>query len=388
MLINQLPKCDFASFRIIAKTVYLHVAELAMEDTTTNDHTDANIRILTAREHILKRPFMYVGGKGFPGYLSMIAYVLEDLLEAHEEEVLIEAEFYPGNRTVLKLKGITLPHLEEYLVAFLEGDPVNSEKFGLGIPVLCTLSALIEIRISHADKSFVFNGKNGVLETAVAPADQQEGMDIYFTCDTEIFGQFDVDYNAMNLLFRKFAFLTPSLKVISTDLMSDELQRNVYHFPKGIFDEMDQQVAQLKYGGLAMRLDIEGESGAYKYQVSIAYVQLWPESTFIKTYAAFTETIWGGSLEQGVLDGLLLAFRESFAAKEPELKLTKKKLKKQLLVIAAVQGSKLVFTGSIKAALGMPRIRKDVKALVSEKVKAHLAANPGVTDELLEIFIY
>ncbi len=361
-----------------------------MEDKEINSYSEGSIQVLTMREAILKRPGMYIGNPDLRGYNQMIAYLLEDLLDENEGDVLFEAEFHPKKRTSLKIRHVQLQPLIDYLAEFaVDFEQGRPALIRFGLPVLCTLSEFTEVGIDHAGERIVFKGINGVLETTRTPSEAKEEMiSIDFVCDKKIFKDFEIDYDIVNLLFRRFAILNPSLKIISTDLSSAEMQRNVYCFPGGIFKEMDYQEAQLKYSGLKMRLDLEERINGYDYQISIAYGELWPETTVIRTYAANIETFLGGSLEDGVLDGLLSAMRQLISENQLDFVLNKKELKRQLIMIAAVKGPAIVFSGSIKAALGMPQVRKAAKVLVSGKVKEYLAANPAIAEKMLEQFSY
>ncbi|MBL0079859.1 MAG: hypothetical protein IPP53_12340 [Bacteroidetes bacterium] len=68
----------------------------------------------------------------------------------------------------------------------------------------------------------------------------------------------------------------------------------------------------------------------------------------IKTYAGNYETYEGGSLNNGILGGIILAIKTIAEKENIEIKINRKLLKDQLIVIAAVRGEDLIFEGSIK----------------------------------------
>jgi DNA gyrase/topoisomerase IV subunit B len=115
----------------------------------------------------------------------------------------------------------------------------------------------------------------------------------------------------------------------------------------------------------------------------VSYQDIWLGQTQM-TYANNDALIFGGSLEQGVLDGLFLAVKQ--AANRQNIVVDKRKLKKHFILLAVIKGDNFMFYGSTKTKLYMPLVRQKIKKFVAEQTAVYFKDNDGLEREILDKF--
>lgn len=327
---------------------------------------------------------MYIGDLRLSGFKQMLEYLFEEIVEECFESPVFEIVFYKDNRLSIKIhnadtKGIIL-RLEQ-----LQTKDNIFEILGFGI--LISLSNDISIAIHDLPTIFLLSGRQGNFDIATSTSEEDKNVVIIsFTADKEIFKDFEIEYEQINGFLRQFAYLNSGLKIISIDKRTDELQKNVFNYPTGVFKQLDYFISQQAYGIPAFRIDIEAEIEKYSYKIGISYSNTWPDKSVFKTYAGNTETFLGGSLNSGILEGLILAIKGIAKMENVETVINKKNIKEQLIVIAAVKGEKFNFEGSTKRKLGMPELQKNTRKLVCEQVTKYFNLNPHAKEFVLYKF--
>lgn len=338
----------------------------------------------TWREHIRKRPAMYMGLTNVSGFTQVLEYFFEELLNDSLSNPVFEIELISITRLNIKLTNIDA---KKFLLRFNELYSKNKIQGALGLAILLALSSTILITINDSPAAILLQGKKDTNEIISSiEATGEKGIIIDYTIDNEILKDINLDYEVINNFLQQFAFLNPSLKIISTDKTTNELQRNIFYYPTGIFKQLDIHLLKQLYGVPRLKYYIEKDTGIYSYKIGLCYGNLWPEKTLIKSFAGNTETHLGGSLPDGVLAGLIQTIKY-FAKKEnTKINISKKLALEGLNLIAVVKGENLVFAGSTKIKLGMPKLRSEVKKIVFEEMTAYLDANPTVKEKLLDKF--
>lgn len=341
-------------------------------------------KIYKWKENIRKRPAMYIGDLRLTGFKQMLEYLLEEILDSCLENPIFEIVFFRENRITIQ---ITNADNQKILLRFGDLQTTDDQISSLGLGVFITLSSDISIAVNEPPTLIVLHGQKGDFEIVVKTSEEEEkNITIGYTADKETFKDFELVYEQVNSFLQQFAFLNPNLKIISTDKTTEELQRNIFHYPTGVFKQLDYLLSQQLYGIPSLRVDIEAHSEKYSYKIGISYSNIWLDKSFIKTYAGNIETYLGGSLNDGILEGLILSIRE-FARKENvDIVINRKLVKEQLVVIAAVKGQDFNFEGSVKRKLGMPTLKKEVRQIVSEQMTNYFEANPKAKENILYKF--
>ncbi|WP_462220605.1 hypothetical protein [Ferruginibacter sp.] len=114
-------------------------------------------------------------------------------------------------------------------------------------------------------------------------------------------------------------------------------------------------------------LTFDGKVNSNTYQIGLAYRTDWYPSPNAISFANDIHTVCGGSLVDGILDGLINACK--VYAKGNNLttfKINKKKFTNGLILICAVRGEEYRYGGSWKETLEDSVVRKQAKKLVSK----------------------
>ncbi len=340
---------------------------------------EEGIEEIKMSEHIRKRPGMYVGPLNVAGFNHMLELFFEELLKDCYKDPIFEIEFLPLNRFELKVINIDTAKL------FFRIEHLNS-KDSLGLAVFITLNSNISIS-TDLPISVILHGKNGnnkITKPATVP--EKSNIIIDYTLDTETFTEFSFSYEQTNIFLRQFAFLNPSLKIISIDRITEELQRNIFCYPTGIFKQLDFIVSKQLYGKPLLRVDIEKQTDKFFYQIGICYAYLYTDNAVVKSYAGNIETYLGGSLPDGIIAGLIKALKYTAQKENFEVAISKKLVLEDLNLIAAIKGEDLIFYGSTKRKLRMPKLRNEVKEIVFEEMIAYFESNPKIKENMVDKF--
>lgn len=328
-------------------------------------YTAQDIRTTTCQEAILKRPAMYLGNLDQRGCVRMIANVIRELLERHPGEIQLEIKLCHKGQILMSIQKIDFDLFQKSL----DGQDM------LDLLLLITLSSAVTIQLDLQDQSISFKGNKGILtQKMIAAVHPEEKVMIDFTPDPSIFEENELNYETLNTTLRRYALLNPRLEITSIE-QREQLQRNVFHYPKGIFQEMDFELSKLNYGEAVLRLDIEAEINYRSYTISICYTNTWPDKSLIKTYAG-DEALHKGSLQDGILDGIIAGAQ---SMTQEKIKTRAAIFKNHLFMIASVHSrTYLNHEGSYKGILKEPEIRKEVREIVAERMKVHLTLNPDL----------
>jgi DNA gyrase/topoisomerase IV subunit B len=341
-------------------------------------------KIYKWKEHIRKRPGMYIGDLRLTGFKQMLEYLFEEILKDCFENPIFEIAFFQDNKITIK---IINADTKKFLLRLDELQTTDDRISGLGLGVFITLSSDISIEIHDLPTLVVLFGQKGDFEiAATTSSEEQKCIIISYTADKEIFKDFELVYEQVNSFLCQFTFLNPNLKIISIDKTTDEFQRNVFYYPTGVFKQLDYFISQQPYGIPSLRVDIEANIEEYSYRIGISYSNIWLDKSVIKTYAGNIETYFGGSLNNGILEGLILSIRKIAQKENVDIVINRKLVKEQLIIIAAVRGEEFNFEGSMKRRLGMPKLQKDVRQLVCGQMTSYFDLNPKAAEAILHKF--
>lgn len=337
-------------------------------------------------ETIRKRPGMVVGVANSYG----IRYLLKSIIAGYLEDVAgisaIEITFNPDNHISIVISGVSLDELL-HEVAFLE-EITSAKNYKTGILIGLTNTLLVRI-IADTDMH-ILASHAGVYDITTRPvAGEANGIKLDFQLEPSIFKAYEANYQSVNKVLQQFASLNAGLKIISVDNRGD-LQRNVFYFRNGLADIFHYLLEKHEYSkrNSWLPLDIRTAINGYIYHILIRYHHIhssYPEP-YIRSFANNEPTLQHGSLVDGILKGLADAFEATGIAADADLKVTKKRIGKQLVLFASVKGEPLNRSASSKEELDMPEIKKDIRKYVRKSVMKHLENHPKDKKRMIEKF--
>jgi DNA gyrase/topoisomerase IV subunit B len=333
---------------------------------------------LTIIDHIKMRPAMYIGDLSIRGLKTMFRHFFDDILNNNRGNIEISIELKTDNLINLKVNNIDTDIFLKTI------DSLNAEKkfVSFGLPVIIALSEQIELTIAKKSLLLSLNAQNGVYKHAVSTSESEINfIEIDFKIDLTVFKDVILDYEILNQFIRRYALIYKNFKFVSIDSRKETKQVNIFEYPNGLSHQLDFKIGEQYYGKSFFRLDLNTRIEEYEYQICFSYQNVWLGQTYILTYANYDELIFGGSFEKGILEGITLALKKLVDKRQIEI--DKRKIKEQLILVAAIKGDNFDFCGSTKAKLNMPQVRKVIKEYVTEQILTYLSDKKDIEEEFI-----
>lgn len=332
-------------------------------------------------EHIRKRPAMYIGDLALQGFKNMLGYFFDEI-NSSAGQIPITVEFKKDNVVCIEVSQIDTQTIIELLQEIDKEVPVKL----LALPVIAALAEQIHITVQNPPSLVVLWGNKGSYQMAASTSQEKDQkLLIEFKIDFDIFNKFDLDYDILNDFIRKYAYLNSNFKIKCIDSRHDEIRINIYYYPNGISHLLDYKIGKQLYCNTSFRFDRKVKIDNYSFEISFAYLNVWLKHTDITSYAHNTELIFGGSLVEGILDGILTALKEVAAWQNKKVVINRKKIKEQLILIATVKGDEydFVFKGSLKGELDMPKMKKQIKDYIHLELINYFKCNESIATMML-----
>ena len=206
---------------------------MKIENNQTNYSDDA-IKTLDWKDHIRKRPGMYIGKLGDGTYADDGIYVLlKEVLDNSIDEFMmgfgktidvVLAEDHVKVRD--RGRGVPLGKVMDVSSKMNTGAKYDSKAFkksvglnGVGIKAVNALSSYFKI-ISFRDgecKEIEYSKANITKDAGIAPTDQENGTYVEFIPDREIFGEFRYKEEYIETLLKNYVFLNSGLTIVFND---------------------------------------------------------------------------------------------------------------------------------------------------------------------------
>lgn len=328
-------------------------------------------------EHIRKRPGMYIGSVDYSGFNELIHYLIQDFIETEFYEITFTLE--KNNRVIIESTGSkSLAFISD---AIKNVNDYKNAHFHLSIASLIALSDSLKIEID--DLPFL-NSHKGIFKIQNEIVNDASKIKFDFTIDKDIFKELDLNYLHLNTLLRRFAFFNSKVKIKSIDESSNELQINIFHYPKGLSEITDfELVKNFRYDSPFFKLKFDKKTD-FSYSVSLAFVGGWSLKPKIKMYANYKETILGGSLLDGILQGFKKFLKEETLKNNLKLNISNTKLKNHLLLYASVSGE-LSYLGSTRWKLGTPKVQLEIKEFIYHELKSYFINKKDKLADILDL---
>ncbi|SFN83449.1 DNA gyrase B [Chryseobacterium oleae] len=329
-------------------------------------------------EHIRKRPGMYIGALNHYGYQELLSYLIEDFIKSG----IYEITFLLKKKNQLIIEGSGTKTFLPFLDALKHLHDYKNEKFYLSLAGIVALSKYTRIEINgvHAFRSE--KGNPEFLED-VQHADFNR-IKIELIPDKEIFQDVILNYDLLNNFLRRFSFLNNQLKIKSIDQSKTEKQINIFHYPKGLSEIIDYELEKsFSYYSSVFKLNFEKKT-KFSYSLALAFVSSYWVKPKLKIYANYKETVLGGSLLDGIFQGLKKFLNEESSKRNLKLSIRTVKLQKHLCLYASVRGE-LTYLGATRWKLGTPKVQIEIKEFVYQELKLYFTDKESQVSGILDI---
>ncbi len=367
-------------------------------------YTAEQIQVLEGREHVRRRPSMYIGSTTTTGLHHLVYEVVDNAVDealASYATRIIVTLFADGSIQVDDNgRGIPVDmHKKEGLSA-LElvltrlnaggkfgggGYKVSSGLHGVGVSAVNFLSEKLEVWVHRGAKVHYMEFERGVPKGSVKVVGKTDhtGTVVRFWPDPQIFPDTKFDREVIQHRLREMAYLNKRLEIA----LADEALgfTNTFYFEGGIVSF----VRALNRGKVVINprpFYVDREVEGTQVEIALQY-----NDTFVENVLAFANTIHtieGGSHLTGfraALTNVLNRYaRKAGILKEQDPNLTGEDVREGLTAVVSVKVLDPQFEGQTKGKLGNAEVQGHVSIALTEGMGQYLEENPGDGRRIVE----
>ncbi len=354
--------------------------------STENIYNEESIKTLEWKEHIRKRPGMYIGKLGDgtsrdDGIYILLKEVMDNSIDEYMMGFGKKIEITVSDQKVRVRdygRGIPLGKVVDVVSKMNTGAKYDSKVFkksvglnGVGIKAVNALSTDFIIR-SFRDgqvKEAVFNQGHMMADHRLAKTEEKNGTEIIFTPDRELFGNFHFFSEYIEAQVRNYVYLNSGLSLI--------FNGERYYSKNGLRDLLE---ANMTGPGLYPIIHLKGED----IEAAITHGAQYGEEYYSFVNGQYTTQ--GGTHLQAFREGLVKTIRE-FYKKDFD----SSDIHTSIIAAISVKVEEPVFESQTKTKLGSreigpngPTVRNFVVDFVKTKLDNFLHKNQETTDLLLK----
>ena len=378
----------------------------------SNEYGADQIQILEGLEAVRKRPGMYIGSTSSRGLHHLVYEIVDNSVDEalagfcdtiqvfiNEDNSITVIDNGRGIPVGINHKA-GLPAVEVVFTILHAGGKfggggykVSGGLHGVGASVVNALSDWLEVEIYQDCKVYKQRYERGHVCYPLKVIDDCEegktGTKVSFKPDASIFQETTVfEFDVLKQRLREMAFLTKGLKIILSDLRTEEGQEPVvreFHYEGGI----KEFVTYLNKSKTPLYNDImyfEGSKNNVYVEVAMQHNDSYTESSY--SFVNNINTPEGGTHLVGFRNALTKTFndyaRSNKLLKDSEANLTGDDIREGLTAIVSVKIEDPQFEGQTKQKLGNTEARSAVDGIVSEQLTYFLEQNTVVAKTICE----
>src|SRR5437899_5156091 len=367
-------------------------------------YTAEQIQVLEGREHVRRRPSMYIGSTSTTGLHHLVYEVVDNAVDealAGYAHRIVVTLFADGSVQVDDDgRGIPVDiHKKEGLSA-LElvmtrlnaggkfgggGYKVSSGLHGVGVSAVNFLSQKLEVWVHLGGKVYHQAYERGVPKAAVKAIGKtdRKGTIVRFWPDPQIFPDVTLDREVIRHRLREMAYLNKRLEIA----LSEEAPAitSTFYFEGGIVSFV-RALNRGKAVVNSMPCSVDREIEGTQVEVALQY-----NDTFVENVIAFANTIHtieGGSHLTGFRSALTNVLnryaRKATILKESDPNLTGDDVREGLTAVISVKVLEPQFEGQTKGKLGNAEVQGHVSTALTEGLTQYLEENPSEGRRIIE----
>jgi DNA gyrase subunit B len=367
-------------------------------------YTAEQIQVLEGREHVRRRPSMYIGSTSTQGLHHLVYEVVDNAVDealAGYARKIVVTLFADGSCQVDDDgRGIPVDvHKKEGLSA-LElvmtrlnaggkfgggGYKVSSGLHGVGVSAVNFLSEKLQVWVHRGGKVYHQEYERGVPKSSVKPVGKTDhtGTVVRFWPDPQIFPDTKLDHGVIEHRLREMAYLNKRLEISLDD--ENLGYRTTFYFEGGVVAfvrALNRDKAVVNDPPFYVDREVEGT------QVEIA---LQYNDTFVENVIAFANTIHtieGGTHLTGFRSALTNVLnryaRKAGILKEQDPNLSGEDVREGLTAVISVKVIEPQFEGQTKGKLGNAEVQGHVSLALTEALTQYLDENPSDGRRIVE----
>ncbi len=367
-------------------------------------YTAEQIQVLEGREHVRRRPSMYIGSTSSTGLHHLVTEVVDnavdEALAGHAHRVLVTLHADGSCEVEDDGRGIPVDIHKKEGISALElvltrlnaggkfgggGYKVSSGLHGVGVSAVNFLSEKLEVWVHLGGKIHHEEFARGVPKGGVKVVGKTDhtGTIVRFWPDPEIFPDTKFDHSIIEHRLRELAYLNKRLLIALND---ENLGfAKTFYFEGGIVSF----VRALNRGHAVVNptpFYVDREIESTQIEIAVQY-----NDTFVENVLAFANTIHtieGGSHVTGFRSALTNVLnryaRKAGILKESDPNLTGEDVREGLTAVISVKVLEPQFEGQTKAKLGNAEVQGHVSLALTEGLTQYLEENPSEGRRVVE----
>src|SRR5581483_4367897 len=367
-------------------------------------YTAEQIQVLEGREHVRRRPSMYIGSTSAAGLHHLVTEVVDnavdEALAGHAHHVIVTLHADGSCEVDDDGRGIPVDIHKKEGVSALElvltrlnaggkfgggGYKVSSGLHGVGVSAVNFLSEKLEVWVHRGGKVHYEEFERGVPKGGVKVLGKtnRTGTIVRFWPDPQIFPDTHFDHGVIEHRLREMAYLNKRLLIALKDEVAGYTK--TFYFEGGIVAfvrglNRDKQVVN------SQPFYVDREVEGTQIELAVQY-----NDTFVENVLAFANTIHtmeGGTHLTGFRSALTNVLnryaRKAGILKESDPNLTGEDVREGLTAVISVKVLEPQFEGQTKAKLGNAEVQGHVSLALTEGLTQYLEENPSEGRKIVE----
>ncbi|MFO0837204.1 MAG: DNA gyrase subunit B [Phycisphaerae bacterium] len=360
-------------------------------------YDESKVQVLDDREHVRKRPGMYIGDTGLYGLHHLVYEVVDNAIDeamagvCRNIDVVIRADgaisvqddgrgFPVGIKEEFGMSAMELCLTKLGAGAKFERDSykVSGGLHGVGVSVVNFLSERMEVNTCRDEQMWTMGFARG---KTVRPLEMigratQSGTRVEFKADREVFPQTDFHYDILSRRLRELAYLNAELTISLTDERESKSER--FHFERGLAQFAEHLNEGKEAVHAVVRFQREDTQQKLICEVAFQY-----NDSYNETMLSFVNNIntkEGGTHLSGFRSALTRAVN-NYARKNNLIKPNDpppqgEDIREGLTAIISVMVPEPQFEGQTKTKLGNGEVGTFVESAVNELLGNYLEEHP------------
>ncbi|MEZ7813805.1 MAG: topoisomerase-4 subunit B [Paracoccaceae bacterium] len=302
----------------------------------TETYDASSIEVLEGLEPVRKRPGMYIGGTDDRALHHLVAEVLDNSMDeaVAGHATRIEVELHCDNSMTIRDNGRGIPidphpkfptksALEVIFCTLHAGGKFSGKAYetsgglhGVGASVVNALSDVMVVEVARNKELYRQSFSRGIPQGSlekVGPTQNRRGTSVMFHPDQQIFGALRFKPTRLLKLVRSKAYLFSGVEIRWKSAVNDgeTPQEAVFHFPGGLSDYLNEQLAKLTtysdhpFAGKVLFPEKFNIPGSVEWAIN------WTPARdgFLQSYCNTVHTPEGGTHESGFWSAILKGIR-------------------------------------------------------------------------------
>ena len=367
-------------------------------------YTAEQIQVLEGREHVRRRPSMYIGSTSTTGLHHLVYEVVDnavdEALAGHAHRIVVTLHADGSCEVDDDGRGIPVDIHKKEKISALElvmtrlnaggkfgggGYKVSSGLHGVGVSAVNFLSEKLEVWVHLGGRIHHQAYERGVPKAAVKAIGKTDhtGTVVRFWPDPQIFPDTKFDHETIRHRLREMAYLNKRLEIVLAD--ENLGVTSTFYFEGGIVSF----VRALNRGKIVVNATpfyVDREVEGTQAEIALQYNDTFVENVF--AFANTIHTIEGGSHLTGfraALTNVLNRYaRKSGILKESDPNLTGEDVREGLTAVISVKVLEPQFEGQTKGKLGNAEVQGHVSLALTEGLTQYLDENPSEGRRVIE----